>query len=174
MAAREDTAKPSVRPRRVRGLVRGQVRARWRQGDARRAHGAMLRGAGSQRRGFGRAVADMCSNHAIAGLAHQPAAASPADAAVAGKTGGAGAVQGGEGGAAGRGAEGARLVLEHRKLSALLNCHVKSLLSFCHKGGASQLPARDAAMGAAPGEAVCRVHPLQVQMGCATGRVGTR
>lgn len=116
--------------------------------------------------GLGRAVADMCSNQAIAGLANPsaPAAGASAHVALAGEAGGSCALQGGAGA---KGAEGAKLVLEHRKLSALLSCHVNSLLSFCHQGGA-------VATGGAAGEAVCRVHPLQVQMGCATGRVGTR
>jgi hypothetical protein len=170
----------------------------------------------------------MCSTKAISALAapsathststltvlpsvHPPSASSDDLTAAGGRDSGdaagpGGAAGGAGGGAAGgggggniRGVEGARLVSEHRKLSALLNCHVLSLLSFCRAKAGSGVGGRgdevDVAkkvMGAhgCAGEVVgekgvkeavieeeeelCRVHPSQMHMGSATGRIGTR
>ena len=74
------------------------------------------------------------------------------------------------------GVQGAQLVLQHRKLSALLNCHILSLLSFCRATAHAQ-PQHAGGGGAAAAQApqgICRVHPAQMQTSCGTGRIGTR
>ena len=85
-----------------------------------------------------RALVDLCSSKALTKALHE---------------------------ASGDAAAGVSLVLEHRKLSALLNCHVTPLLSFCRLGANCDQIGRSAAG---------RVHPVQVTMESATGRVGTR
>jgi hypothetical protein len=178
-----------------------------------------------------RAVALMCSTKAISALGatsatpstsaltilpsvHPPSASSDDLAAAGGRDSGDAVGPGGAAGAAGgggaggggniRGVECARLVSEHRKLSALLNCHVLSLLSFCRAkagGGAGsgvgerghedmdvakKVMGADGSAGEVVGEKgvkeavvddeeeLCRVHPSQMHMGSATGRIGTR
>lgn len=131
----------------------------------------------------------MCSNKVIADLASGPSD----PASLIGSANGNGDAQERKRAAesAARGVEGAQLVLQHRKLSALLNCHVTSLLSFGQRGRDGVLAGRggDADLaeadhgsdqggkggdGRAEKEGICRVHPVQVQTGCATGRIGTR